>query len=88
MNKGYKPKARGCKDKDGKVINSIEGVVRRWQEHFSTLLNKDDLNMEEYETQQQLSIRENYWKKTRESEMQEEKGETLRGSRRSNWNGR
>jgi hypothetical protein len=45
MNKGYKPKAEGCKDKDGKVINSKEGVVKRWQEHFSILLNKGDLNM-------------------------------------------
>jgi pyruvate kinase len=53
MNKGYQPKAEGCKDKDEKVIKSKEGVVKRLQEHFSILLNKGDLNMEVYEIQQQ-----------------------------------
>jgi hypothetical protein len=60
------------------VINSIRRIVRRWQQHFGTLLNKDDLNIKEYEIQQeQLSIRENYLETTRKIEMQDESGETL-----------
>uniref|UniRef100_A0A0A9WMT6 Reverse transcriptase domain-containing protein n=2 Tax=Lygus hesperus TaxID=30085 RepID=A0A0A9WMT6_LYGHE len=39
--KGFQPRADGCKDKDGRIIEDEGEVMERWSEHFRELLNKD-----------------------------------------------
>ena len=42
---GYTPSTAFCNDKSGKLITEKQGVLSRWQEFFSELLNGDHSRM-------------------------------------------
>lgn len=39
--KGYQPRMDYCRDLEGNLIGDKEGILERWMEHFSSLLNDD-----------------------------------------------
>ncbi len=40
--KGFQPRTKMCRKKDGDLVCDMNGVLERWREHFDDLLNAED----------------------------------------------
>ena len=58
----FKPRINACRDADGKVLTEKEGIQRRWQGYFESVLtgNTDDADSMTFFTAENEDIRPSY----------------------------